>query len=102
KTGQRVRVRVDPALIAETEDLVRRAWSTAAAGEIPAPLIDSPKCPGCSLVGICLPDETLASDAVMETGPEQLALFERPRKPPKREVRAIVTARSELRPLYLN
>src|SRR6266705_6684350 len=26
-------------------------------GEIPPPLVDSPKCPRCSLVGICLPDE---------------------------------------------
>lgn len=24
---------------------------------LPRPLVDSPKCPGCSLVGICLPDE---------------------------------------------
>lgn len=102
KTGQRVRVAVDAALVAETEELVRRAWSTAEAGEIPAPLVDSPKCPGCSLVGICLPDETLASGAAMEAGPEQLGLFGTPRKPPKQEVRALVTPRSELRPLYLN
>src|SRR5690606_37044015 len=27
-------------------------------GELPPPLEDSPKCRGCSLVGICLPDET--------------------------------------------
>ena len=25
---------------------------------MPPPLVDSPKCPRCSLVGICLPDET--------------------------------------------
>lgn len=29
-----------------------------AEGPCPPPLIDSPKCPRCSLVGICLPDET--------------------------------------------
>ena len=29
----------------------------ALGGRIPAPLEDSPKCPRCSLVGICLPDE---------------------------------------------
>ena len=58
KTGQRVRVVFDEALIAETESLILQAWGTAEAGEIPAPLVDSPKCPGCSLVGICLPDET--------------------------------------------
>jgi CRISPR-associated protein Cas1 len=29
----------------------------AAGGRIPLPLEDSPKCPRCSLGGICLPDE---------------------------------------------
>ncbi|MGA3042076.1 MAG: CRISPR-associated protein Cas4, partial [Bryobacteraceae bacterium] len=58
KTGQRVRVALDAALVAETEALIAQAWAVAERGEIPAPLVDSPKCPGCSLVGICLPDET--------------------------------------------
>ncbi len=65
--------------------------------------MDSPKCPGCSLVGICLPDETLAAATEVDADPPQLALFgDAPRKPVKREVRALVTPRSELRPLYLN
>lgn len=104
KTGQRVRVAFDEELLASTEALIREGWSTAAAGEIPAPLVDSPKCPGCSLVGICMPDETLASIATERDGePQQLSLFDTPwRKPVKREVRALVTRRSELRPLYLN
>ena len=46
-----------------TDDL--REWVTGqiaaarrtAAGELPAPLVDSPKCPRCSLVTICLPGE---------------------------------------------
>ncbi|HLI84099.1 MAG TPA: CRISPR-associated endonuclease Cas1 [Bryobacteraceae bacterium] len=102
KTGQRVRVRFDDGLIAATEALIRDAWSLARLGEIPPPLVDSPKCPGCSLVGICLPDETLcAVEAV--TPFEQLPLFETARrKPVQREVRALVTPRSELRTLYLN
>ena len=48
-----------------TEELIRRTRQlrddlrlTAAAGILPPPLVDSPKCPRCSLVGICLPDET--------------------------------------------
>jgi CRISPR-associated protein Cas1 len=102
KTGQRVRVAVDAALIAETEGFVRKAWETAETGEIPPPLVDSPKCPGCSLVGICLPDETLASGGAAEAEPEQLRLFGTPRKPAKTEVRALMTPRSALRPLYLN
>src|ERR1017187_2967523 len=104
KTGQRVRVTFDAAVIAETEALIARAWTMAEAGEIPPPLVDSPKCPGCSLVGICLPDETgFVSDAELETEPLQLGLFDTGRrKGAKREVRPLVTPRNELRPLYLN
>src|ERR1017187_2105935 len=104
KTGQRVRVALDDALVAETEAPIARAWTMAEAGEIPPPLVDSPKCPGCSLVGICLPDETgFVSDAELETEPLQLGLFDTGRrKGAKREVRPLVTPRNELRPLYLN
>jgi CRISP-associated protein Cas1 len=103
KTGQRVRVTFDEVLIGETEALIREAWTTAEQGEMPPPLVDSPKCPGCSLVGICLPDETLRAGMEEETPFEQLSLFDvARRKPVKRGVRALVTPRSELRPLYLN
>ena len=104
KTGQRVRVVFDEALIAETEALILEAWGLAEVGEIPAPLVDSPKCPGCSLVGICLPDETgFVHESEFAEEPQQLGLFDSPRrKPVKREVRPLVTPRSELRPLYLN
>ena len=103
KTGQRVRVAFDEALIAETESLILQAWGTAEVGERPAPLVDSPKCPGCSLVGICLPDETWRAGAEEAEEPLQLALFDVPRrKSVKREVRPMMTPRSELRPLYLN
>jgi CRISP-associated protein Cas1 len=102
KTGQRVRVAFDEALSVETERLIADALRAAAEDAIPAPLIDSPKCPRCSLVGICLPDETLASEFADYGDATQLGLFDAPRKPVKREVRAIVTPRSELRPLYLS
>src|ERR1035437_4016856 len=103
KTGQRVRVAFDEAQIAETEALILEAWGLAEAGEIPAPLVDSPKFPGCSLVGICLPDETWRPAEEEVEAPRQLALFDLPRrKPAKREVRPMMTPRSELRPLYLN
>ncbi len=53
--------------LAWSDDLERRILETVSearriSGEhtIPAPLIDSPKCPRCSLVGICLPDEVSA------------------------------------------
>ena len=103
KTGQRVRVAFDEELMASTEALIARAWSTAAEGVIPPPLEDSPKCPGCSLVGICLPDETLRAAGEEEREARQLVLFDgAPRKSVRREVRPLVTPRNEMRPLYLN
>ncbi len=36
---------------------VAEARSNALRDEAPRPLVDSPKCPRCSLVGLCLPDE---------------------------------------------
>lgn len=55
---QRVRIVIDEALIGATLAAARRAREIAARDEMPPPLVDSPKCNGCSLVGICLPDET--------------------------------------------
>jgi len=107
KTRQRVRVVFDAALMQETEDVITQAWALARTGLIPLPLIDSPKCPGCSLVGICLPDETnLLTIGEQLEGAVQLSLFgdgaEPLRKPVAREVRQLITPRDDLRPLYLN
>ena len=108
KTRQRVRVPVDDVLIKEAEDAVWRAWDLAQSGTIPAPLVDSPKCVGCSLNTICLPDETnrLAFGPDL-SGAAQLGLFDvvletAGKKPPAREVRRLMTPRDDLRPLYLN
>ena len=54
---RRVPVRFDDGLVARTLELLEGARGMSSVGEIPAPLEDSPKCPRCSLVGICLPDE---------------------------------------------
>ena len=54
---QRVAVTIDDALVGATLRARDRAREIAANGVLPAPLVDSPKCNGCSLVGICLPDE---------------------------------------------
>src|SRR5437899_4599264 len=58
KTGQRVRVPFDEALMMGTERLAVRAWTTAESGEIPPQLIDSTKCSGCTIGGIWLPYKT--------------------------------------------
>lgn len=54
---ERVHVELDDALRALTSNSIDGLRLLAAGGTIPAPLEDSAKCPRCSLVGICLPDE---------------------------------------------
>ena len=54
---ERVRVAFDDELIRTTRRAIDGLRDVAAAGVLPPPLDDSPKCPRCSLVGICLPDE---------------------------------------------
>ena len=54
---ERVRVAFDDELVAATLRAVQDFRRLAAEGVIPPPLEDSPKCPRCSLVEICLPDE---------------------------------------------
>jgi CRISPR-associated protein Cas1 len=103
-TKQRVRVPIDEPLIAQTLAALAGARAAAASDQIPPPLADSPKCPRCSLVGICLPDETLlvrhldrepagSPDVSVAAGPEDA----NPAQP-----RRLVAARDDLRPLYLN
>lgn len=57
ESKERVRVRFDEDLRAKTLNAVSGLRFIAIGGQIPEPLQDSPKCPRCSLVGICLPDE---------------------------------------------
>jgi CRISP-associated protein Cas1 len=105
-TKQRVRIAIDDALIAETEEAILQARRAALNDQIPPPLVDSPKCPRCSLVGICLPDETNALRAralrFEERRPVQFSLFGGQEHEQGAEVRQLVSARDDLRPLYLN
>lgn len=105
-TRQRVRLKVDEAVVLEAITVVRDAWDAARHGILPPPLEDSPKCPGCSLSGICLPEETnsLLRETTESEG-DQFELFRTghlPKKTAKTAVRHMVTPRSELRPAYLN
>lgn len=63
ESRERVRVPFDDELMALTRRSIVELRISAAAGRIPPPLIDSPKCPRCSLVTICLPDEMQALGA---------------------------------------
>ena len=54
---ERVRVPFDDDLVAAAVQAVDGLRRVATDGAMPPPLEDSPKCPRCSLVEICLPDE---------------------------------------------
>jgi len=57
QSRERVRIPFDEELRALTRNGIDGLRLIAVGGTIPPPLEDSPKCPRCSLVGICLPDE---------------------------------------------
>jgi CRISPR-associated protein Cas1 len=54
---ERVRIRFTQALVERTLGLLAEMRQVLGGGSIPPPLEDSPKCPRCSLVSICLPEE---------------------------------------------
>lgn len=54
---ERVKVEFDEELVERTLAAIHGLRLVASSGTIPPPLEDSPKCPRCSLVSICLPDE---------------------------------------------
>lgn len=85
----RVPVVFDDVLIVRTRQLVRDLRAVAASGQIPPPLVDSPKCPRCSLAPICLPDETrllAAGESVVED---------------EEQVRRLMPARDDALPFYI-
>lgn len=110
RTRQRVRVVFDAELLRQAEQAIADAWQLARSGRRPPPLVDSPKCPGCSLVTICLPEETHALPALLGSSlrpAEQLSLFgdgarSAPAEQPAGELRPLIAPRDDLRPLYLN
>ena len=57
ESRERVRIMLDDELRIAAREAVSRLRLTAAHGRIPPPLRDSPKCPRCALVSVCLPDE---------------------------------------------
>lgn len=84
ETNQRVAVEIGEDVEDEVRQLAAEARRTAGQLLPPLPLVSSPKCPRCSLVGLCLPDETNA-------------LLDRSALPPRR----IVPRDPSQRPMYV-
>jgi CRISPR-associated protein Cas1 len=81
-TRERVPVVFDSELVLRTETLLAELRDVATTDGPPLPLVDSPKCPRCSVVGICLPDETNALIQRSARAPRRLL----PRDPDHRPV----------------
>lgn len=71
-TRTRHEIAIDDELVQRTIAALGELRATAALDEAPPPLVDSPKCPRCSLVGLCLPDETNLLRGRMEKAPRRL------------------------------
>jgi CRISP-associated protein Cas1 len=82
-SSSRTRVRVDfsDELVKRTESLLAELRQVATRDIAPTPLIDSPKCPRCSLVGLCLPDETNALAERSSISPRRLLPSDQDRRP---------------------
>ncbi len=87
----RVEVEFDEPLRARTLELLERAREAAASATLPAPLAGSAKCQGCSLHGVCLPDEV--NYLVQEAGEASA--------PATEPVRRLVPGRDDAQPLYV-
>ena len=113
ETRQRVRIAIDAELVQLTESVIEGARQLRQSDVAPPPLVDSPKCPRCSLVGICLPDETsfcrhspagdsLLQPMLFDIGPTRMRSVLLEPEIQATRVRQMVTARDERKPLYLN
>ena len=104
---RRVSVPFDDALVERTRDLLQQMREMGASARMPPPLDDSPKCPRCSLVGICLPDETTllreaaAHDEHGEPTSTRSVSDDRDGKGDGHKVRRLMPARQDALPLYV-
>jgi CRISPR-associated protein Cas1 len=85
---KRVSIPFGEILVERTRELLRQLRATAMGRAMPPPLEDSPKCPRCSLVGICLPDETRLLAGQQSSSEEP-------------QVRRLMPARDDALPLYI-
>jgi len=84
---RKVEVQLDDALIEKTLSNLEAFKELVRQEEVPPPLKNSPKCLGCSLSGICMPDEILflSGDEAEKKG---------------EDIRRLVPARSDALPAY--
>jgi CRISPR-associated protein Cas1 len=104
ETKQRVPLTITPELALWVEERISAARQAAAAA-IPPPLVTSPKCPRCSLVTVCLPDETrlLTAPASQASTLRSAATEDGATLNSQPDgVRRLIAARDDSRALYLS
>jgi len=89
---ERVEIQITDALIDATLRKLQEMRLMARHHRIPPPLEDSPKCVGCSLAGICLPDEVL----LLKQGAFDPAI-----QPSETPIRRLIAPRYDAVPLYV-
>jgi len=90
---ERVKVPFDTGLVETTRQAAAGLRLLVAGGQIPPPLENSPKCPRCSLVGICLPDEVHYL-RLQQSPPRPLAVSQVPALPLYVQARGAKVAKS--------
>lgn len=85
---KRLSIPITEELINLTLSEVEKARNLSISGRRPSPLIDSPKCPKCSLVSICLPDE------INSLSEQDVNISEN-------EIRRLYPARDDALPVYV-
>lgn len=67
ESNERVTIAIGDAEVTTALEIAKQAREVAARDEAPLPLVGSRRCPRCSLLGLCLPDET---NALLRRGTE--------------------------------
>jgi CRISPR-associated protein Cas1 len=101
ESRHRVIVLFDDALVMRTRQLIKRLREMSRARQMPPPLIDSPKCPRCSLVGICLPDETNLLLHAQDSKPLDITAARTSQNDLEPSVRKLLPARDDALPMYV-
>ncbi len=109
RSRRRVPIVVDAALEGTVIEAIARIRALVTNPVLPPPLVASPKCSGCSLAGICLPDEIVLlarSTSDSATGAADSAARSVEEEEPQAELdapalRRLVPARDDRLPLYV-
>lgn len=81
ETRTRHRIELTDALEEQVRHAADELRRNAARSVPPPPLVDSPKCPRCSLVGLCLPDEVNLLREATASPPRRLVARDSPAEP---------------------